>query len=105
MGAPRRPGVPGLAPAPATGRIDVLFEEGGELVVLDWKSDSVGPKGVAIAAETHRPQAEAYARSLTAATSKPVQEVVFFFPRAGASSAVRTSTVTQPKPSTAVDEP
>ena len=28
----------------ATGRIDLVFREGDELVVADWKSDSVGPR-------------------------------------------------------------
>ena len=31
----------------ATGRIDLVFREGDELVVVDWKSDSVGPSQVA----------------------------------------------------------
>jgi ATP-dependent helicase/nuclease subunit A len=66
----------------ATGRIDLVFEEDGKLVVLDWKSDSVGPKQVKAAAETHRSQAEAYARALSASTGSAVSEVVFFFPRA-----------------------
>ena len=66
----------------ATGRIDLVFEEDGELVVLDWKSDTVGPKQVEAAAESHRPQAEAYARALSASTGSAVSEVVFFFPRA-----------------------
>ena len=35
----------------ATGRIDLVFREGDELVVADWKSDSVGPDGVEAAAE------------------------------------------------------
>jgi ATP-dependent helicase/nuclease subunit A len=72
----------------ATGRIDLVFEEDGELVVLDWKSDSIGPKQAAAAAELHRPQAEAYARALGAATGMSVKEVVFVFPRAKAAAAI-----------------
>lgn len=68
----------------ATGRIDLVFEEAGELVVVDWKSDSVGPKQVAATAELHRPQAEAYEQALGAATGKRVKEAVFVFPRAKA---------------------
>jgi ATP-dependent helicase/nuclease subunit A len=73
----------------ATGRIDLVFGENGELVVLDWKSDTVGPKQVQAAAESHRPQAEAYAQSLTASTKRPVSEVLFFFPRAGRAGTLR----------------
>ena len=66
----------------ATGRIDLVFEEDGELVVVDWKSDAVGPSGVEGATEAHRPQAEAYVRALEATTGMHVKEVVFVFARA-----------------------
>jgi ATP-dependent exoDNAse (exonuclease V) beta subunit len=68
----------------ATGRIDLVFREGDELVVADWKSDAVGPGAIAVAAESHRPQADAYARALEATTTLTVSEVVFVFPRAHA---------------------
>jgi ATP-dependent exoDNAse (exonuclease V) beta subunit len=66
----------------ATGRIDLIFREGDELVVADWKSDSVGPEGVEAAAEGHRGQAVAYADALEAATGTRPNKVVFVFPRA-----------------------
>lgn len=66
----------------ATGRIDLVFREGDELMVADWKSDSVGPEGIEAAAEGHRGQAEAYADALEAATGTRPGEVVFVFPRA-----------------------
>ncbi|HWQ24382.1 MAG TPA: UvrD-helicase domain-containing protein [Gaiellaceae bacterium] len=66
----------------ATGRIDLVFREGKELVVADWKSDSVGPAAVEAAAEGHRAQAVAYADALEAATGMRPKEVVFVFPRA-----------------------
>lgn len=72
----------------ATGRIDVVFREGEELVVADWKSDSVGPGAVAAAAETHRSQGEAYKASLEATTGMRLTEVVFVFPRARAAAAI-----------------
>ena len=72
----------------ATGRIDLVFREGDVLAVVDWKSDTVGPAGVEAAAESHRPQAEAYARALGASTGLPVREVVFVFPRARAEAAL-----------------
>jgi ATP-dependent exoDNAse (exonuclease V) beta subunit len=72
----------------ATGRIDLVFQEKEELVVADWKSDSVGPGGVEAAAETHRAQAVAYADALEAATGTRPNEVVFVFPRARAEGAL-----------------
>jgi ATP-dependent helicase/nuclease subunit A len=78
----------------ATGRIDLVFEEDGELVVLDWKSDTVGPTQVEAAAEAHRPQADAYAKALAASTAKAVKEIVFVFPRArGAASIAPPNTL------------
>jgi ATP-dependent exoDNAse (exonuclease V) beta subunit len=66
----------------ATGRIDLVFREGDELVAADWKSDAVGPAGVEAASESHRAQAVAYAEALEAATGTRPNEVVFVFPRA-----------------------
>ena len=44
----------------ATGRIDLVFEEAGKLVVVDWKSDTVGP-----AASRRRPRRTAPRRRHT----------------------------------------
>jgi ATP-dependent exoDNAse (exonuclease V) beta subunit len=76
----------------ATGRIDLVVREGNELVVADWKSDEIAPSQADAAADGHRPQAEAYAASLTAATGLSVKEVVFVFPRAGASGSLTPAT-------------
>lgn len=75
----------------ATGRIDLVFREESELVVADWKSDSVGPSAVGAAAESHRSQAEAYAAALEGATGTRPTEVVFVFPRAGVEWAISPS--------------
>ncbi len=75
----------------ATGRIDLVFREGSELVVADWKSDSVGPESVEAAAESHRPQADAYASALATALGTRPAEVVFVFPRARAEWSIRMS--------------
>jgi ATP-dependent exoDNAse (exonuclease V) beta subunit len=66
----------------ATGRIDLVFEEGGELVVVDWKSDTVGPDGVEAAAEAHRRQAVAYADALATTGGIRPAKVILVFPRA-----------------------
>jgi ATP-dependent helicase/nuclease subunit A len=72
----------------ATGRIDLVFREGDQLVVADWKSDAVGPGTAAAAAESHRPQAGAYVRGLERAAAMSVAEVVFVFPRARAETSL-----------------
>jgi ATP-dependent exoDNAse (exonuclease V) beta subunit len=73
----------------ATGRIDLVFREGDRLVVVDWKSDTIGPGQADAAAAAHRPQAEAYVRALEQATGMRVTEVVFVFARAGEERAFR----------------
>jgi ATP-dependent helicase/nuclease subunit A len=78
-----------IAEGYATGRIDVVFEEEGDLVVVDWKSDAVAPRGVDAAGESHRAQGEAYVRALEAATGRTVREVVWVFPRAPAECCLR----------------
>jgi ATP-dependent exoDNAse (exonuclease V) beta subunit len=65
-----------------TGRVDLVFREGGALVAVDWKTDAVGPAGVAGAVEEHRAQVEAYRDALAEATGLPVGETVLVFPRA-----------------------
>jgi len=78
-----------------TGRIDLVFEEDGELVVVDWKSDTVAPSSVSVAVEGHREQGEAYVRALDQVPGPPAQQVIFVFPRARAEhslSALRGST-------------
>jgi ATP-dependent exoDNAse (exonuclease V) beta subunit len=66
----------------AEGRIDLLFVEDGQIVVVDFKSDRVS---VAEApTRTHgvyRPQALAYAWAAHLATGLPVREVVFLYVR------------------------
>jgi ATP-dependent helicase/nuclease subunit A len=79
----------------ATGRIDLVFREGEDLVVVDWKSDSVGPGDLAGAVERHRAQGEAYIRALQAATGLTVREVVFVFPRAGGEASLTPGTGAQ----------
>jgi ATP-dependent exoDNAse (exonuclease V) beta subunit len=78
-----------IAEGYATGRIDLVFREGDELVVVDWKSDSVGPTEVEAASEWHRPQATAYVRALEATTELGVKEVVLVYPRARAEWSLR----------------
>ena len=63
------------------GYIDLLFEENGELVVVDYKTDAIDEAHVPDAAERYRLQAGAYALMVSRATGKRVKEIVFLFLR------------------------
>jgi ATP-dependent exoDNAse (exonuclease V) beta subunit len=64
------------------GFVDLLFDDGAGLVVVDYKTDDVPtPAAVAVALERYAPQGAAYALLLEAATGRPVSEVHFLFLR------------------------
>ena len=76
----------------ATGRVDLVFEESGELVIVDYKTDQ-GVTAESAADHTsrrHGGQAEVYADALAASTGLPVREVVFVYARAGAEVRLRS---------------
>ena len=62
------------------GFIDLLFEEDGELIVVDYKTDEIteGPEEAVV---RYRMQGAAYALALEKATGKKVKDVIFLFPR------------------------
>ena len=64
------------------GFVDLCFDDGDGLVVVDYKTDDV-PSDAAVAAalERYAPQGAAYALLLEAATGRPVAEVHFLFLR------------------------
>ncbi len=62
------------------GFIDLMFEEDGQLVVVDYKTDSLGD-GYDSVGESYRMQGAAYALALQQSTGMPVKEVIFLFPR------------------------
>ena len=70
----------------AEGRIDLLFVEDGEIIVVDFKTDNVRTSEVAERAAHYRPQALVYAWAAHRATGMPVREVVFLFARPGSST-------------------
>jgi ATP-dependent helicase/nuclease subunit A len=72
------------------GFIDLLYERpGGELVVVDWKTDrGRSAAEVAAALDRYRLQGAGYAAAVEAATGRPVAEVRFVFCRAGGQPAV-----------------
>jgi ATP-dependent helicase/nuclease subunit A len=75
--------------APIAGRavegfIDLLFREGDDLVVVDYKTDDLGDDAaVARAVTRYGPQAAAYALALEQSTGRRVRECIFVFTRRG----------------------
>jgi ATP-dependent exoDNAse (exonuclease V) beta subunit len=65
----------------AEGRIDLLFEEDGALVIVDFKTDAVTATDVEERAASYRNQALVYAWSAHRATNLPVREVILLFAR------------------------
>ena len=64
------------------GFIDLLFEEDGQLVVVDYKTDTLdSEEEIAERASQYRLQAGAYAQALQEATGRQVKEVVLLFLR------------------------
>jgi ATP-dependent exoDNAse (exonuclease V) beta subunit len=60
-----------------------VFESGGSLTVVDFKTDAVlTAEEIDARAETYRPQALVYARALAQITRLPVSRVVMLFVRA-----------------------
>ncbi len=79
----------------ATGRVDMVHQDGDELVVIDYKTDKDVTADTAEdhALEKHSGQAEIYAQALAAATGIPVREVVFVYCKAGVEVRLREGAV------------
>jgi ATP-dependent helicase/nuclease subunit A len=73
------------------GRVDLVYSDDGELVVVDYKTDKDVTKDNAKkhALKHHSGQADAYLEALAAATGLPVREIVFVFCKAGTEVRVR----------------
>lgn len=65
-----------------SGTIDLLFEEGGESVLLDYKTDRVPDKRIESSAAGYAPQLQLYAAGL-AKSGNPVDRAVLFYLRPG----------------------
>ena len=61
------------------GVVDCFFEENGELVVVDFKTDRIGRTQIEERAEHYRPQLEAYSMALMRVMGKKVREKVLYF--------------------------
>jgi ATP-dependent exoDNAse (exonuclease V) beta subunit len=72
------------------GRIDLVFESGGSLTIVDFKTDDVRTEAeIASRMEAYQPQALIYARALHQIAGLPVSRVVFFFIRPGVERATK----------------
>jgi ATP-dependent exoDNAse (exonuclease V) beta subunit len=80
----------------ASGRVDIVYRDRDELVVIDYKTDKDVTKDTAeqYALEHHAGQAEVYREALAAATGLPVREAVFVYCKAGAEVRIRDGSVT-----------
>jgi ATP-dependent exoDNAse (exonuclease V) beta subunit len=61
------------------GVIDLVFEEAGELVVVDYKTDAILAEQALAQAAHHAPQLQLYGRGLAQATGVPVRERLVLF--------------------------
>ncbi len=64
------------------GTIDLLFEEGSERILVDYKTDRVPEAGLQRAARRYAPQIQLYAAGL-AKSSRPASRAVLFYLRPG----------------------
>jgi ATP-dependent helicase/nuclease subunit A len=65
------------------GVVDLVFEEGGALVVVDYKTDHIAPGQAVDQAAHHAPQIQLYARGLAQALGMPVRERLVLFTALG----------------------
>jgi ATP-dependent exoDNAse (exonuclease V) beta subunit len=79
----------------ATGRVDLVYLDGSELVIVDYKTDRhvTEETAEAHALENHSGQAEVYSQALSAATGLAVREVVFVYCGAGVEVRLREGEV------------
>jgi len=65
------------------GRVDLVFEEDGALVVVDYKSDAIAADQALVQAAHHAPQLQLYGRGLAQAAGLPVRERLVLFTALG----------------------
>jgi ATP-dependent helicase/nuclease subunit A len=70
------------------GVVDLVFEEDGGLVVVDYKTDRIEPEQALAQAAHHAPQLQLYGRGLAQATGLPVKERLVVFTALGQAVAV-----------------
>lgn len=70
-----------IADGALEGFIDLLFEEDGELVIVDYKTDAIGQSQTEEYTARYHTQAGCYALAAERATQRRVKEVAFLFLR------------------------
>lgn len=60
------------------GQVDLLFEEGGERILVDYKTDQIGSRDIAELARPYELQIQLYAEALANAGQKVDRGVLFF---------------------------
>jgi ATP-dependent exoDNAse (exonuclease V) beta subunit len=70
------------------GVVDLVFEEDGALVVVDYKTDHIAPDQALAQAAHHAPQLQLYGRALAVATGVPVRDRLVLFTTLGQAIAV-----------------
>jgi ATP-dependent exoDNAse (exonuclease V) beta subunit len=65
------------------GTVDLAFEEDGQLVVVDYKSDAISEEQAVDQAAHHAPQLQLYGRGLAQAVGLPVRERLVVFTALG----------------------
>ncbi len=65
------------------GYLDLVFEEDGQLVIVDYKSDQILPEQAVAQAHHHAPQLQLYGRGLAQATGQGVKERLVLFTTLG----------------------
>jgi ATP-dependent exoDNAse (exonuclease V) beta subunit len=70
------------------GVVDLVFEEDGQLVVVDYKTDRITAAQAVDQAAQHAPQLRIYGRGLTLALGIPVRERLVLFTALGEAVAV-----------------
>ncbi len=61
------------------GKVDLVFEEDAQLVVVDYKSDAITDEQAVAQAAHHAPQLQLYGRGLSQALGIPVRERLVLF--------------------------
>ena len=70
------------------GVVDLVFEEEGQLVIVDYKTDNVAEEQALVQAAHHAPQLQLYGRGLAQASGQPVRERLVLFTAIGRTVAV-----------------
>ena len=65
------------------GIVDLVFEEDGQLVVVDYKSDAITDEQAVVQAAHHAPQLQLYGRGIARALGQPVRERLVLFTAIG----------------------